>query len=347
MYSLLRERRWQGTLGIRAVGVGRREVDFAPRLVGIVTYDENIELLAPLAMPAHAQYVRTQVSEQYEIPDFITVDSQIPTELLEEQTEDVPVKIEYKSAPTRFGQVQSDQPIRASGLPPLSSTTIQPGDFVAGEDRAGIRPGPGTLSTIASRKGSSDPLILSAAHVLGNNDYKVLFGSVTARYVGEVIDTNSDLDVAIAEVHVPWMVDCRVKDIGMVPAAPIMGWSDMPVQMVGCRSGHQKGWMNIPVNIPASSVELGVVHHHLVTIDSQPGDSGALLLSGHGVTSAVDPDFADPRYLNSTTCAMMGILVAGPSSTPSPTVRPQSYFTPITHVLNDFGLDPDPWTRAI
>jgi hypothetical protein len=347
MYSLSLDFGWAETQGIRAVGVGKRDPWGYGRLNGIVTYGDNVEAYFDLPFPAPPDLVR----RQYEIPDTILVESQIPEDLLELGGESrvVSIEVEYGAPPTRFGQVQQHQPMRVSQPPPQNATcSLQPGDFVAGEDPVGIRRGPGTLSLIASHRGDTKPVVLGAAHVLGRKGYKVVSGNLTSKYVGEVIDRDTSLDVAVAEVYEPWMVDCRVKHLNVVPAAYTPGWSGMAVQMVGRLSGHQMGWMDQPVHIPASSRRAGVVHHHLVTITSQPGDSGALLLSGHGNASPVaDPTYADPAQIKSTTCAVLGILVYGPSATPAPTTRPQTFFTPITHALSHFGLELEEWVRAI
>ena len=335
VYDLSRS--WSDIPGIRAIGVGRRQVGNRRRLVAIVTF----EILVPLEVDLFYQ--------QYEIPRLINVNSSIPLDTLEDETEEVPVVIEYEPAPIRLqlGIVPPNQYVMLSDTSTqvLATPTLQAGDAIAGENSAGFRT-PGTLTAIVSHQGDTAPLLLSAAHVLETCGWKVIVQVPSPQCVGQVIETDKNLDAAIAALESPWQVDYRIKAIDLVPAAPIWPYSDMPVQFVGGMSGHQQGWLDVVNSIPVGGERLGIVPHFRATTLSQRGDSGALLLSGHGTASPIPEAFSmytSADYQESLTCAMLGLLIAGPSTEATTVTRAQTYFTPIIMILSHFGLQG--WVR--
>lgn len=325
---------WNDVQGLHSIGVGKRQEGTYRQLAGIVMVESAWAKEPEL------------VHGLYDIPQFIEVPSQIP-----EEKEEIPLRVEYTTAPRQFniGIVPPEKFILASNsLPmPASTPTLMAGEVVFSENLQGFRR-PGTLSAIVSRETDPYPLLLSAAHVFGDRRWRVFSKGPNSAEVGQVIDIDSGLDAAIAELREPYIVDYRVRDINIIPAAPVMPYSDMPVQIVGGVSGNQLGWLDLVNSIPVGSEKIGVIPHFRASIQANPGDSGALLLSGHGGQCPLPPDHlknAYPGYKEIMTCAMLGILVAGPSSSPSITTRPQAYFTPIFPILNRFKLQA--WVRDI
>jgi hypothetical protein len=326
-------RDWIALPGIRSISVGIRRGERGRELTGIVLFESGLPVDVPFE------------NEDYGIPEFVRIPSRVP-----DTNDRVPVKIEYRppSSMLGLGLVRPGQFIAASDvLPmPVSVPTLQAGQIIAGESPVGLRK-PGTLAAIISREGDDTPLILSAAHVLGQVGWKVVAYVPMPVEIGKVISADHNLDAAIAEISEPWMIDYRVRDMNLVPAAPIFPFSDMPVQFVGGTSGHQQGWIHSVNSIPVGGKAAGVIPHFTSDIRSQPGDSGALLITSHGQASPFPAAFArtmHPNYLEATTCAMLGILVAGPSSTMSPATRPLTYITPILTVLDDFKMQA--WVRS-
>lgn len=332
VHSIARE--WHHVPGIRAIGVGIRGEGAQRRLVGII--------LSESALPADTSLLH----RQYDIPESLRVSSDIP-----EEEAVVPLRIEPAAAPSRFqlGLVPPDRFVLTSSSPPLPARTptLQAGDVVAGENPAGFRK-PGTLCCIVSHQSDFQPLLLSAAHVLDNRGAKVVAYVPNPIEIGIVVDVDSGLDAAIAELNEPWIVDYRIKALNVVPAAPVMAYSDMPVQFIGGASGHQVGWLDVTNSIPVGGPSVGVMPDFRATIQAQQGDSGALLLTCHGRDSPFPSSHAGAmysQYVESMTCAMLGLLIAGPSASLSPATRPQTYFRPILNILNRFGLQA--WVRTI
>jgi hypothetical protein len=284
--------------------------------------------------------------KQYEIPESLRASSDIP-----EEEEIVPLRIEQVIVPNRFqlGVVPPDRFVLTSSPPPLPAwtPTLQAGDVIAGEDAAGFRT-PGTLACIVSYQSDYQPLLLSAAHVLGDRGRKVVAYVPNPVEVGKVIDIDWNLDAAIAELKGPWIVDYRIKVLNVIPSGPVMAYTDMPVQFVGGASGHKTGWVDVTNSIPVGGPSVGVMPDFRASIEAQPGDSGALLLTSHGRESPFPASHARvmyPQYVESMTCAMLGLFIAGPSDAPSPATRPQAFFRPILNVLNRFRLQA--WVRTI
>jgi hypothetical protein len=117
----------------------------------------------------------------------------------------------------------------------------------------------------------------------------------------------------------------------------------MAVQLYGAKSGHLKGFIDLAYQSPAG----GYAYHnrgHIAVrnLGTGPGDSGALLTSGHDTTSPFSPAIARhyaPGYRKHLVCAALGMLVLGPSPTASSVVPADSVFVPIVEVLVALGID--------
>lgn len=258
----------------------------------------------------------------------------------------VPCVIEVRPTPTLLGKVPSGGFLVGDPEPtPHDAPVLQSGDEIGSESPIGIREF-GTLTCLVSTPGSTAPLLLGSGHVFRQAGYDVLDGQTVPRRVGKVRKLWSATDVALAELSSPYLCDYRFKGPDMVPAAPVIATGDMPVQMYGAKSRHQLGYLNQAVQIPANASAAGIFPMFTVTIQCVHGDSGALLVTGRGTEPAVPPwqrKFMSPEYLDSLTCAMLGVLKAGPPPGADPNVRPQAYFIPMLQVLNEVGVEA--WVR--
>jgi hypothetical protein len=170
--------------------------------------------------------------------------------------------------------------------------------------------------------------------------------NVPPRIVGRVKGIDSDLDVGIAEISEPYLCDFRIKGPDLVPASPVIATSDMQVQMFGALSGHQTGFLNQGVQIPANAKTAGMFPMFTAEINCVHGDSGALLVTGNGTEPAVprwQRKHMAPAYLDCVTCAILGVLKAGPPPDADPSLRRQGYFVPILQVLNELSVEA--WVR--
>ena len=166
--------------------------------------------------------------------------------------------------------------------------------------------------------------------------------SISAK-VAEVLRNDGVLDAALAAPGKPWTLDYRVKGLNVVPAPPIMPVTDMPVQFYGGKSRLQIGLIDQTNSIPAGAASLGIVPHIRCSIPAAPGDSGALLLSGHRLQPAFSSKQMSQTYIDASICSMLGMLVAGPPAELPANVRRQVYFTSILQILDQFDLEP--WVR--
>ena len=115
--------------------------------------------------------------------------------------------------------------------------------------------------------GSTVPLLLGFGHVFRQAGYDVFDGQTIPKRVGKVRRLWSATDVALAELSSPYLCDYRFKGPDLVPAAPVIATGDMPVQMYGAKSGHQLGYLNQAVQIPASASAAGIFPMFTVTFN--------------------------------------------------------------------------------
>lgn len=264
----------------------------------------------------------------------------------EKEEDDVPLGFELGPAPTLLGQVPPGGFLFGEpDPPPQTAPLLQSGDKVGSETPSGIREY-GTLSCVVSDRGSTTALALCSGHVLIQPNYTFIHKTGSLLRVGTVRSVDMTIDAALAELSTPYLCDYRARASGLVPAAPIIPTTNMPVQMYGALSGYQTGYLNQVNTIPAGAKSAGLIPMFSASIQCVHGDSGALLLSGRGTAPAV-PQWQMPHmsagYLDSLTSAMIGILKAGPPAGSDPNVRPQGYFTPIVQVLDEMNVEA--WVR--
>ena len=176
------------------------------------------------------------------------------------------------------------------------------------------------------------------------SSYNVITGGAIPTRVGKV--GLVDCDAAVCSLISPYLCDYRLKGVNMVPAAPVLATSDLPVQMYGAKSGHQLGYINKVCQVPSNATKSGIFPLFTADIPCAHGDSGALLITGRGATPPIpswQAGYMSPAYIESMTCAMLGMLKAGPPPGADPNLRPEAYFTPMLEVFND--LQVEAWVR--
>jgi hypothetical protein len=316
--------------GLYSVGVGMRNVP-DPRLVAIVTLEH------PLS-----------TGEWYDIRRLWTESSRIRSlvpEFDRNRDEAVPIVSDLRPAPTVLGQVQSGAFLVGNPDPPPDGTpVVQNGDRIGSESPVGIREF-GTLTCVVSDAGSIEPLVLGSGHVLRQPNFHLLSANGVTVRIGRVRNVVRS-DAAVAKLDSPYLCDYRLKAPSLVPAAPILATADLPVQMYGAKSGYQTGYLSKVNQIPANATSIGMFPLFTADITCAHEDSGALLVTGRGATPPVPQWQAkqmNPAYLENITCAMLGMLNAGPPPGADPMLRPEAYFTPILQVFNDLGVEA--WVR--
>lgn len=294
------------------------------------------------------------VDELEELTELWDKHSRIPTRVESpESNQDAPVQIDLKIAPQPvvYGrQLPVGSHLYSDPDPaPPSAPVLQSGDAVGSESPvSGVRDF-GTLTCIVSDPGSNIPMLLGSGHVfeVGGVGGKVISGRSGLTYVGTVRTIDSKADAAVAALVAPYVCDCRLRVSDLVPAAPVIASVNLPVQMHGPVSGRQTGYIN-QTNVVPISLKKNVKLTPMFTADiaCAPGDSGALLATGLDKR----PPFSKKQlvqmsraYVECMTCAMLGMLKAGPPSGADPLQRPQGYFAPIFDVLD--ALRVEPWVR--
>lgn len=316
--------------GLYSVGVGMRGSG-QPELTAIMNVDEWLG--------SSEWYEVRERWAQYEI-----VPTRVPTFM---KANLAPITVERRPTPTLLGKVPSNEFILGEPEPtPWDAPVLRSGDKIGSESPSGIREF-GTLSCLVHKPSSTTPLLLASGHVLRKENWKVVSGrTVTARAVGNVKTVDLDMDVALAELSSPYFCDFRIQSPDLVPASPVIATSDMPVQMFGALSGYQCGFLNQGVQIPANSKAAGVFPMFTAQINCVHGDSGALLVTGFGTQPAVplwQRRLMSPSYLDAVTCAILGVLKAGPPPDADPSLRRQGYFVPMLSVLSELGVEA--WVR--
>ena len=319
--------------GAHSWGVGWREIRGEQRLAGII----SVELEVP-SYPVS--------NKSYGIPDTIFVDTVLP--IASRDFLNVPIVLEYAPSPFQFVRiVPPNNPIETFPQGDLPGhRVLQGGMRVGGRNSKGFRK-QGTLTAFVGNNNNA-LLVLGAQHVLGEYGDELIAELPVAEKVGHVMEYSYEVDAAIAELIEPFAIDFRIKTLNIVPAAPIPPYSNMPVQLVGGISGHQKGFIDQALNYPSRGFALGFVSRVTASIQTQGGDSGALLLSGHDDKPGIPPGYekyVSYEFVKTQNCAMIGMLVAGPSEQASSATRAQSYFNSIIDVLT--ALDVEPWIRDL
>lgn len=211
-------------------------------------------------------------------------------------TSTVPISIEYSD----------DFMLLAAGNIPQS---IRGGLLIRGEHPSGFRK-PGTIATIAHDL-NNDCILLGAQHVLGDKGNKVI---LDGQCIGEVIESDAFLDAAIAKILDPLKWDKVIKGLAISPSAPVFVTTGLSVQYQGGVSGSQFGTVDVVNRVAPGQYRVGSSPSFTVLADGKPGDSGSLIITGHGNQTNLPQAFINqnPQLANLYSNAMLGILLAGP-----------------------------------
>jgi hypothetical protein len=313
------EQTWMSVPGFQGLGIGIRNIAEARTLVIVVSATGESMDLPNFALG---------------LPDVIKVSSIIPSI---GGSEAVPVVVENRPVPTNL---QGEEVIESSTCPPDHQPTLRSGLPIAGEDEATLLE-PGTLSALV-KDASDRHLFLGSAHVCGSR--LVRWGERTQDIIGTPNETSDLLDVATIIPSEPNRIDLRLPNLDILPSPPVMPYTGMPVQMFGGASGHQKGYVHESIGFPLTTHRIGFISWIVVDIVAAPGDSGALLVSGHDIQSAIEPAqarYMSRGYFDSMVCSMLGVLRAGPGPNASSTTTPVCYFSPVLQIFDALQIKPE------
>lgn len=247
----------------------------------------------------------------------------------------IPVIVQYLPRPIEFTQV--GQPTETSAGAGGNLQALHPSDVVDSVTPAGLQR-PGVVTAFGKDNSSNDPLVLGAGHVLGNVGNTV---NAFGRKIGRVTKVDATLDAAIAELDSPWSIDYRVRTLGIVPAAPLLPTASMNVQFVDRHGAIQVGYVWQTNLVAPGQSTIGFTPNFTCSCTSAGGDSGALIMTGHHGTSAVQ------HYARATSAgvvdmyraAMLGQLSGGAGGGPA-AVPPQTWGIPMVEILASLGVEP-------
>lgn len=208
----------------------------------------------------------------------------------------VPINIEYSDDFMLLSSVNLPQP-------------IQGGLLIRGEHPSGFRK-PGTIATIA-HDWNNNCVLVGAQHVLGDVGNNVI---LNGQCIGEVIDSDAALDAAIARVFDPIKWDKTIKGLTISPSAPVFVTTGLSVQFEGGVSGSQYGTVDVVNRVAPGQYRVGSSPSFTVLADGKPGDSGSLIITGHGNQTNLPQAFINqnPQLASLYSNAMLGMLLAGP-----------------------------------
>lgn len=288
-------------------------------LVGVVSIDRT----------GHADELAQLVSS---IPQAAVVESRIPNVL-----RTVPMRVEFV-LDRRLGSDRSGTATSVVRDGGAGAAIARSGDHILGRNPVGFTKS-GTLGIFGFDDGGEHRL-LSSAHVLGGPGCHVLSQSWIA-HLGEVQAACEVLDVAIASVDESVTIDAAIRELGLVPSAPILPTLDQPVQFVGAQSGHQKGRISRTQRLRAGHWGIGESGSFEIDSPAREGDSGALIVSGIGFETGYADEYVrlmEPGYSASMVGAMVGILKAG--GVDQVTGNHEILGVPALSALTRFGLKP-------
>lgn len=321
---------WEKIPGFISISVGRREVRGRNRLVGIINF--------VYGTPLELMYNKAG------IPTLISVDSSIPE--LKESEKEIPIVLEDSDIP-----VYHSAQTRLDTTPSVSTTrlTVQSGDKIAGISSNGSEGSRVTLTAFVTAKGSSCnsnivlPYLLTVHHgFLGYTDINICEQNEHMK-IGEVICNTTffhqqslaeKLDIALVKLNTDqdYILKPYLRWVDEYPKKPVPILSGMPVQMFGGISEHILGAVDESMIIYPGPNQ-SIVPNFSVTVSSQPGDSGSLLVVGHHSKVPV-PEFLE-EYMSENWAnlvySMQGVLLAGSVRTP---YGSKAIFRPMITVLH-------------
>lgn len=327
---------WEKVPGFLSISVGRREVKGKNRLVGIINFVHG----TPLELMHNKAGIPSSISVDSSIAELKESEKEIPIVL---EVSDIPI---YHSAPTRLDTMSSA---------PTATLVIQSGDKIAGRSSNGSEGSRVTLTTFVISKGSSNDSNVVLPHALtvrhgfsGYTDINTCESQVHTK-IGEVVYniTNSQqqslaekLDIALIKLSTDqdYILKPHLRWVDEYPKKPVPILSGMPVQMFGGISEHTLGAVDESMIIYPGPNQ-SIVPDFSVTISSQPGDSGSLLVVGHHSKVPI-PEFLED-YMSgdwaNLVYSMQGVLLAGSVRT---LYGSKAIFRPMITILHWLKLEP-------
>ena len=252
----------------------------------------------------------------------------------------VPLVIERR--PPAVPLAASPDMICVGDAAPGRSPVVRSGDAIAGVSPAGLLR-PGTLTGIGiDNGGQGSPVLISARHVVGPRGREVVTDDARKQPLGTVVLDDSVLDAATVAPSEPLCLDTRLRRPEVQPNAFVLATSGMAVQMCGAVNGHSKGYVmttyQTKVGAPRKG-QRGAIE--VFGLKTTPGDSGALLVTGHDDDPPISPRelgvYGD-AYVDALRCAGIGMLALGPSEESAPVTPPTSLFVPMSDIQISLGV---------
>jgi phycocyanin beta chain len=302
---------WKNIPDFRSIAVAERVVDGRHRLAGILVFNfavgnENYKI--------------------WNIPPYIRVPSLVPSVVREDEL--VPIQLEWMSKNTQFSKEVIASPSVDFSLSPVAPYFVQSGDIIVGCNDSGRLNGNHavTLTTFVtpqSSSSSSEVRLLTVGHGF-TCGYTNIYTceQVPPAKIGEI-----SYDSPVQEELAKKVDASLIRPIDSLPINLSARWANtalkspveiarrgMLVQMYGGTSKHQTGYIDYSGMLEFGPVSSAVPYFTAI-INAKPGDSGALLVTGHGTYG--DPELNGKEkgyseaYLDSRRFAMLGMLVEG------------------------------------
>ena len=329
---------WAKIPGFSHIGVAKKPFGEQEELVGLITLNFSVD---------------DYLYNQFGIPRFIEVDSLISDFANQKQ---VRILLEYALPTSKYSNSLVGQEALSETIPALSTlatTSLQSGDLIVGSNKSGHlnEKKAVTLTTFVVPQTSSEPVkpqAISVRHgfVAGYTEISTCalqpfakFGQVSYKSLNQQ-EQAEKLDVSLIRIDGCLELNPFLKWVEAIPGNPFPAWSGMLVQMYGGVSGHMTGYINHSMVVfPGASSS--VIPEFTAIIQSQPGDSGSLLVAGNGSGDPI-PD-AEVKGLGSSQIenlrfAMVGMLIGGAPSGGSYTNL--TYFRPIVDICQQLHVKP-------
>jgi hypothetical protein len=154
-------------------------------------------------------------------------------------------------------------------------------------------------------------------------------------FFAKVARDNEVVDAAVASLLAPIGLVLSLSEPSVRPKPYVTPWNSMPVQTFGATSGYHKGHVSMTYGAPQGAFYYGSRGAiHVGNLGTKPGDSGALLVSGHGMQSAVSDALGlySPAYVAAHVCAAIGMLALGPLGSGALMTPADSIFVPLSDI---------------
>ncbi|MBP0041281.1 MAG: hypothetical protein J7545_04800 [Roseofilum sp. SBFL] len=329
---------WAKIPGFSHIGVAKKPLGEQEELVGLIT----------LNFPADDYFYN-----QFGIPRFIEIDSLISDFANQKQ---VRILLECAFPTSKYSNFPVSQDALPGTIPALSTltkTSLQSGDLIIGSNKNGHvnEKKAVTLTTFVVSQANSEtiePQAMSVRHgfTAGYTEINACASQMSTK-IGRVFyksasqqEQSEKLDISLIKLEGCIKLNPFLKWVEATPGKPFLAWSGMLVQMYGGVSGHTTGYVNHSMVVfPGASSS--VVPEFTAIIQSQPGDSGSLLVAGNVSGDPIldaEVKGLDPSQIENLRFAMVGMLIGGAPSGGSYTNL--TYFRPIVDICQQLRVKP-------